>query len=187
MRWQENVPFIRMMKVLTTKIAESEIVGMNEDIVKHVSDSQTEQVHLLFPGSLNSDGRLYGGLLLSWLDETAGIVARRHFGGSVVTASIDRLDFKAGAGNGDTVFIRGFLTYVGNSSMEVRLDTYVEDIKDGKRHMINTAFFVMIGLDSEQKPTRVPRLAVETMSEKAEWEAAEKRQQLRRARRQEGY
>ena len=114
---------------------------------KRVSDSCTEQVHILFPANLNHTDRLYGGQLLAWLDEIAAVVAARHSMSGVVTASIDRLDFKAGASRGDTVYIRGFLTYVGRTSMEVRLDSYVEDMKDGKRRLINTAFFVMVAVD----------------------------------------
>ena len=84
---------------------------MGEDFTaKKISDSLTEVTHILFPRSLNDMGRLYGGQLLEWLDELAGIVARRHCGGSVVTASIDRMDFKEGAKQGDMVCMRGCLT-----------------------------------------------------------------------------
>ncbi|MBQ7372391.1 MAG: acyl-CoA thioesterase [Blautia sp.] len=159
---------------------------ISDERVKRVADSCTEQVHILFPRSLNSDGRLYGGQLLGWLDEIAAVVARRHCGGGVVTASIDHMDFKAGAKLGDTVYIRGYLTYVGNSSMEVRTDCYVENMADGTRHMINTAYFVMIALDAEGKPVRVPRLELKSISEQAEWAAGEKRQALRKQRTREG-
>ena len=72
-----------------------------------------------------------------------------------MTASIDHMDFKAGAKLGDTVYINGHLTYVGNTSMEVRIDSYVEEMKDGSRHPINTAYFVMVGVDSDGKPVQV--------------------------------
>ena len=155
--------------------------------MKHVSDSMTEQVHLLFPRTMNSAGRLYGGQLLEWLDEIAGIVGKRHSGCNVVTASIDRLDFKEAAREGDTVYIQGYLTYVGSSSMEVRIDSYVEDMKDGKRRLINTAFFVMVALDDEGNPCKVPGLIVENISEQANWEAGARRHELRRKRVREGF
>lgn len=155
--------------------------------VKHVADSKTEQVHILFPRTLNNDEWLYGGQLVDWLDETAAIVAKRHCGCRVVTASIDHMDFKAGAKLGDTIFIQGYLTYVGTSSMEVRLDSYVENMTDGKRHMINHAFFVMVAVNEEGHPVPVPGLALDTVSEQAEWEAGKKRQALRKMRSREGY
>ena len=161
---------------------------MNNSIPdKRITDSLTEVTHILFPRSLNDMGRLYGGQLLEWLDELAGIVARRHCGGSVVTASIDRLDFKEGAKQGDMVYIRGYLTYVGKTSMEVRMDSYVENISDGSRRMINTAFFVMVAVDENGEPVEVPPLRIEGVSETAEWEAAKKRMELRKMRRKEGF
>lgn len=62
---------------------------------------------------------------MQWLDEVAGLVAKRHIRGNVITASVDNLRFIHGAYQGEMVVIIGKATYVGNSSMEVRVDTYV--------------------------------------------------------------
>ena len=154
---------------------------------KRVRDSEMEQAHILFPRYLNASGRLYGGQLLDWLDEMAGIVAQRHSGGEAVTVAIDNMDFKAGARNGDVVYIHGYVTWVGTTSMEVRLDSYVEDMETGVRNMINSAFFVMVAVDEDGHPRPVPALRVETVSERAELELGQKRQELRKQRRKEGY
>ena len=97
------------------------------------------------------------------------------------------MDFKAGAYLGDTVYIRGYLTYVGRTSMEVRIDSYVEDLKDGKRRMINSAFFVMVAVGEDGSPVEVPQLLIESVSEQAEWESAKRRMELRKHRRKEGF
>ena len=102
----------------------------------------------------------------------------RHCGRTAVTASVERMDFKEGAKNGDTIYICGHLTFVGNTSMEVRIDSYVESKEDGMRHMINTAFFVMVAVDEEGRPVQVPGLRVETLNEEIEWEAGKKRKEL---------
>lgn len=154
--------------------------------MKRVEDSLTEQSHLLFPRSLNANNRLFGGQLLEWIDETAGIVAKRHAECNVVTVAIDNMYFKAGATEADTVYLRGRLTYVGRSSMEVRIDSYAEKL-DGTRKMINRAYFVMVGTDENQKPVEVPGLIVEGVTEEIEWEAAKKRQELRKQRNREGF
>ena len=83
--------------------------------------------------------------------------------------------------------IVGKVTYVGNTSLEVRVDTYVEHLENGMRHPINRAYFTMVALDENDKPKRVPRLILETEAEKAEWEAAEKRREMRMLRRKEGF
>ena len=72
------------------------------------------------------------------------------------------------------------------TSMEVCTKTYVENL-NGTRTLINTAYLVMVALDDEEKPTEVPRLRLETPEEEAEWNAAEKRAQLRKQRRKENF
>ena len=154
--------------------------------MKRVADSVTEQSHLLFPRALNANGRLFGGQILEWIDETAGLVAKRHAECNVVTVAIDNMYFKAGAQVGDTVYMKGHLTYVGNSSMEVRIDSYAEKL-DGTRRMINRAYFVMVATDENQHPIQVPGLRIEGINEEIEWEAAKKRQELRKQRQREGF
>lgn len=83
---------------------------------------------------------IQGGQLLAWIDETAGIVAKRHAEMNVVTVAVDNMYFKAGAKVNDTIVLIGRLTHVGRSSMEVRIDTYCEAL-DGTRTMINRAYF----------------------------------------------
>lgn len=153
---------------------------------KRVSDSVVETVHIVRPNHLNGANRLFGGILIQWIDEVAGIVAKRHSMRNVITASIDNLRFIKGAYQNEMVVIIGKITYVGNTSMEVRVDTYVEN-REGIRTAINRAYFVMVALDENDKPVPVPRLILETEAEKAEWEAAEKRREMRSQRKVEGY
>lgn len=153
---------------------------------KRVADSITEQSHLLMAGDLNGAGRLFGGRLVEWIDEVAGITAKRHAESNIITAAIDNLQFKKGAYINDVVVVIGRITYVGRTSMEVRVDSYVENL-EGFRTPINRAYFVMVSMDENDKPKEVPRLIVETESEKAEWEGALRRNALRKQRRAEGF
>ncbi len=153
---------------------------------KRIADSMVETVHIVRPNHLNGANRLFGGILMQWLDEVAGIVAKRHSMTNVITASIDNLRFLKGAYQNEMVVIIGKLTWVGTSSMEVRVDTYVEN-KQGERRPINRAYFVMVALDENDKPVPVPRLTLETETEKAEWENAKKRREIRDARKSEGF
>lgn len=153
---------------------------------KRVQDSRTEQIQILMPEHINGAGRLFGGKLVEWIDVVAGVVARRHSGRNVITAAIDNLQFKEGAYVNNTLVLVGRVTHVGRTSMEVRVDTYVEDLS-GERHKINVAYLVMVALDKKGNPTPVPRLILDTDAEAAEWEAAERRQQLRVQRRKERF
>ena len=153
---------------------------------KNVSDSLTEQVYIVRSQHINGYGRLFGGILMQWIDELAGIVSRRHSGMSVTTASIDNLSFEAPAYQNDMIVLIGRLTYVGTSSMEVRVDAYVEDEK-GMRRTINRAYLVRVAISEDGKPLPVPGLKILTESERYEWINGEKRYQLRESRRKEGY
>lgn len=148
-------------------------------ITKRVDDSLTEQQYLICPAHINHYGRLFGGQLLKWIDELAGIVAIRHCGGTVTTAAIDNLQFRAPAYTGDMIVLRGWVTCVGRTSMEVRVDTYREAL-DGRRELINVAYMDMVCIDCKGNPQEVPALAVETADQRKEWEAAQKRRKARR-------
>lgn len=152
-------------------------------IVKKVEDSLTEQQYLICPAHINHYGRLFGGQLLKWIDELAGIVAIRHCGCTVTTAAIDNLQFRAPAYTGDMIVLRGWVTCVGRSSMEVRVDTYREAL-DGSRELINEAYIDMVAIDCKGRPQEVPALAIETPAQQQEWEAAQKRREIRRQNRQ---
>ena len=153
---------------------------------KRVSDSKTEQIQIILPQHINGYRRLFGGTLMEWVDIVASVVARRHSEAEVTTVAIDNLHFKAPAYVNSTVILIGRMTYVGRTSMEVRVDTYVESLS-GERYKVNKAYFVLVALDEHERPKPCPGLILETEEEKREWEAGQKRNDLRKQRRLEKY
>lgn len=123
---------------------------------------------------------------MEWIDIVAGVVARRHSGHEVTTALIDTLDFKKPAHLNQTILLVGQVTCVGNTSMEVRVDTFVESL-GGEKELINRAYLVMVALDENEQPVTVPELIVETADERAELAAGKRRSALRKQRRQEKF
>lgn len=155
-------------------------------MTKRVKDSYTEQVQILTQANINGYNRLFGGQLMEWIDIVAAVVARRHAGRNVTTAVVDTLTFQAAAYPNETILLCGHLTYVGRTSMEVCVKTFVEHL-DGTRRIINTAYMVMVALDENERPTEVPRLELVTEEEQQEWAAAERRTQLRKQRKAEQF
>lgn len=153
---------------------------------KKVSDSKSQQIRVVRNTDLNGFGRLFGGQLLAWIDEVAGVTGRRHCGREVTTVAIDNLHFKEGAYLNDIIVIKGRVTYVGKTSLEIRVDTYREE-PDGSRYPINRAYFCMVCMGDDGKPHPVPGLSLESPEEEMEWQAAEKRRNLRLTRRHEGF
>lgn len=153
---------------------------------KKVSESLTEQQYFIRPTHINHYNRLFGGELIRWIDELAGIVARRHANANITTAAIDNLQFKSPVYAGQMIVLVGKVTYTGTTSMEIRVDTYAEDL-NGTRRPINRAYLVMVAIDENDKPIPVPELILETEEQKMEYEAAIKRRDMRKQRRTEGY
>lgn len=151
-----------------------------------VSYSKAEQSYFVRPQHINSYGRLFGGQLLQWMDELAGIVARRHASSEVTTACIDQAEFVGPAVLNDMVVFEAKITYVGRSSMEVRVDNFAEGL-DGVRKPITRGYFVMVAIDENGKAIPVPKLKLETAQQEAEFEMGRKRYDLRKARKIEGY
>lgn len=155
---------------------------------KKVEESITETTKLLQYKEINGQNRLFGGRLMDWIDEVAALTAMRHCGGLVTTCAVDNLCFKYGAYINEIIVLTGKMTYVGNTSMEVRVDTYVENIETGIRRAINHAYLICVHVDNNGRPIPMKYgLEVETLSEKAEWEGAVRRNAVRKQRFNDGY
>ena len=149
---------------------------------KRVADSITTDVEILMPSNLNGYKRLFGGQLMQWIDVVAAVAARRHSGCEVTTACIDHLEFLSPAYVNETLLLEARVTYVGTTSMEVRVDTFVEAL-NGEKRRVNRAYIVMVALDpATHKPTPVPPLLLETEEDHAEWAAGMERMKARKAR-----
>ncbi len=153
---------------------------------RRISDSMVEQVYQVRPEHLNGAGRLFGGKLMEWIDEIAGLVAMRHSRSKVVTASVDNLIFIRGAYQNDLLVLIGKVVYVGNTSMEIRVDTYIEDL-EGMRRPINRAYLTLVAMDDNGMPRQIPGIILENENDKAEWEAGKKRKEFRIQRKREGF
>ena len=152
---------------------------------KRVADSVTENAKIVQSKDINGQSRLFGGRLMEWIDETAALAAMRHCGGLVTTCAVDQLVFEHGATLNQVVVLKSRVTYVGNTSIEVRVDTFVEDPETGDRFSINHAYLVFVHVDENGKPMPI-RYGIEitSESEQAEWDNAQIRTTLRRERKQ---
>ena len=147
---------------------------MNCEVSSHpVSHSRTDQVHIVMPGDCNQYFRLFGGQLMHWIDTVAAVVARRHSGKAVTTASIDKLDFLASASLNDLVVVQGRMLFAGRTSMLVAVDTFVEAEQCQTRKLVNRATLTLVALGEDQNPVPVPRLTPETPEETADYAIGE--------------
>ena len=140
---------------------------------KLVTDSTTESSKIVQSKDINGRNRLFGGRLMEWIDEVAALTAMRHCGGPVTTCAVDSLVFKHGAKLNQVVVLTGKVTYVGNTSLEVRVDTYVEEVETGERFAINHAYLILVHVNDDGEPVPIRyRLNLRSESEQAEWDSA---------------
>jgi acyl-CoA hydrolase len=152
---------------------------------RRVRDSATEMAQLVLPHEANVHGTVLGGTVLHWIDLAAAVVANRHSRRPVVTAAIDEMSFLAPILVGELAVIRGRITLVDRSSMEIRVDVEAENLLTGARRHTSTAYLTFVALEpATRRPTAVPALVLDTDEEREEHARALERRRHRLALRQ---
>lgn len=147
--------------------------------MKRISDSKIEMRELVLPNDANILGNLLGGRLLHWVDVAGAMAASIHAQSVVATAVIDSVEFNEPVHVGEMIVLKARLTWVGRTSMEVLVEVCSENYLTGVVKATNRAYITYVALDENGKPRPVPGLILETEEEKAEYEEAKKRRELR--------
>ncbi|MFW5489378.1 MAG: acyl-CoA thioesterase [Desulfovibrio sp.] len=150
---------------------------------KPVSESQTEMAVRMMPQQANPAGNIHGGEILRYIDLAAATAAMRHARSSVVTASIDRMDFRKPAHVGELVTFKASLNSVGHTSMEVGVRVEAENLYTGEKRHTASAYLTFIAMD-DGKPTQVPHLVLENPTQIRRNEEAKLRRQMRKGERE---
>ncbi len=147
--------------------------------VKKVADTYTLKTELVLPNDTNNLGNLMGGKLLHWMDVISAISAQRASNRTVVTVSVDFVEFKASIPLGAIVILEAWVTRTFTTSLEVRIDVYSESLQTGERKKSNTAYYTFVAVDQSGSPIPVNDVVPETPAEKEWHEGALQRRQLR--------
>jgi acyl-CoA hydrolase len=138
----------------------------------------------MMPHHANNLGHVFGGVMLSMMDKTAAVAAFRHCRLNVVTASIDRVDFREPIHVGDLVVMKASVNYVGRTSMEVGVRVEAEELLTGRRRHTNSCYLTFVAVDRNGRPIEVPGILAETPDEVRRFQSAEQRRQVRLAERE---
>ena len=149
---------------------------MNE---KFARESHTIMNELVLPNDTNTLNNLMGGRLLHWMDIAAAISAQKHCNRIVVTASVDNVSFKHPVKLGDVISIEAQVTRAFNTSVEVRLVVWAQNIPSGTKVRSNEAFYTFVAIDQDGQTIAVPRLVPETEEEEKLYQQAQQRRELR--------
>jgi acyl-CoA hydrolase len=146
---------------------------------KSPSDSLTIMTELVLPNDTNLFGNLMGGRLMYWMDIAAALSAQKHCNAPVVTASVDNISFENPIKLGNVVHMEARITRAFNTSMEIHLKVWGEDLTQQYKYKSNEAYYTFVALDPNRKPRPVASVLPETAEEKKLFDGALRRRQLR--------
>lgn len=147
--------------------------------MKTVAASRVRMNELVMPNDTNPFGNLMGGQLLKWMDVCSAISAQRHSNRAVVTVSVDSVEFKNAIKIGEVVVIEAEVTRAFNTSMEVYMQVWSENLRTNTRTLCTTSFYTFVAVDADGTPVPIPSITPETEYEKQQFEQAKERRKIR--------
>ncbi|MCE9852599.1 acyl-CoA thioesterase [Shewanella chilikensis] len=124
-------------------------------VARRIEQAEARVIKAVFPSITNHHNTLFGGEALAWMDETAFIAATRFCRKTLVTVSSDRIDFKKPIPAGSLAELIARVIHVGNTSMKVEVNIFVEDMYQDKREHAIRGVFTFVAVDEDRKPTQI--------------------------------
>jgi len=126
-----------------------------QEILRRIELSETRVTKAVFPPTTNHHNTLFGGSALAWMDEVSFIAATRFCRLPLVTVSSDRIDFKHAIPAGSIVELIGRVIKVGNTSLKVEVEVFVESMCSDARERAISGVFSFVAIDEQKKPVPV--------------------------------
>jgi acyl-CoA hydrolase len=120
-----------------------------------IAKSETHIFKAVFPNSTNHYDTLFGGTAMHAMDEVAFITATRFSRQKMVTVSSDRIDFKKPIPAGTIIELIGKVAYVGNTSLKIKVEIYIEQMYSEHREKAITGEFTFVAIDENKKPVKI--------------------------------
>jgi acyl-CoA hydrolase len=135
---------------------------------------------LMTPNDANAHSNVFGGILLSMIDEAGSQVARKQaLNQPVVGVRQDRMSFIAPTFIGETVETRAILTKTWNTSMEVQVEVYAKNPNQPEPRRVASSYLVYVKLGPNGRPGEVPPWKPNTTIQTQRAELADVRREIR--------
>lgn len=122
---------------------------------ERIQKSETRIFKAVFPNTTNHYDTLFGGTAMQLMDEVAFITATRFSRQIMVTVSSDKIDFNKPIPAGTIVELIGKVTHVGNKSLKVSVEIFIEEMYTNRRYQAINGEFTFVALDHNKQPTNV--------------------------------
>jgi len=107
------------------------------------------------PADANAYGDIFGGWLMSLMDNGAGLIAARYSHGRAVTVAMDGMQFHAPVKVGDEVSVYGQIDRIGRSSMTIAVEAWRRDRHEEQEIKVTEAVFTFVAIDEAGRPRPV--------------------------------
>ncbi|MDR6569413.1 Acyl-CoA hydrolase [Chitinophaga ginsengisegetis] len=124
-------------------------------IEEKILHSETRIFKAVFPSTTNHYDTLFGGTAMSLMDEVAFITATRFARKKMVTVSSGKIDFNRPIPAGTIVELIGKITEVGNTSVKVLVEIYIEEMYSYSREKAITGTFSLVAIGEDKLPVSV--------------------------------
>lgn len=124
-------------------------------IEQKIQTSETRVFKVVFPNTTNHYDTLFGGTAMHMMDEVAFITATRFSRKKMVTVSSSKIDFTKPIPADTIIEIVGKVIRVGNTSLDVEIEIYKEEMYLEGRELAITGIFTFVALDENKKPISV--------------------------------
>jgi acyl-CoA hydrolase len=128
--------------------------------------SETTFRFLAEPTSVNFGGKVHGGALMKWIDETGYACAAMWSGRYCVTVSVGNIRFRHPIQVGNLVELRARVVATGRSSMHLHISVHAGDPKGGILKQTTDCLVVFVAVDEQGKPVQVPTFVPVTEEQK---------------------
>lgn len=120
-----------------------------------IENSITRVFKAVLPNTTNHYNTLFGGTALQMMDEVAFICATRFARKRMVTVTSDQIHFKHSIPAGTLIELVAKVVYVGNTSVKVQVEIYLEEMYEESRMKAITGMFTFVAIDRDRNPTQV--------------------------------
>lgn len=117
--------------------------------------SETRIFKAVFPNTTNHYDTLFGGTAMQLMDEVAFITATRFTRLKMVTVSTDKIDFNVPIPSGTIIELVGRVIKLGNTSLDIKVDIYIELMNSHKRELAITGMFKFVAVGEDKKPIKI--------------------------------
>jgi acyl-CoA hydrolase len=126
-------------------------------VEERIQQAETRIFKAVFPNTTNHYDTLFGGTAMQLMDEVAFIAATRFSRQRMVTVSSDKIDFKKPIPAGTIVELVGRVTYLGSTSLKIRVEIFVEQMYSDQREKAVTGEFTFVAIDENKVPVKIWR------------------------------